>query len=213
LLGFADREWRRIWRASETPAQAGDNGGQERKDHHGDDYIMDALTDIGNERGQEVASQDGAAAPDAAADNVIDEIARIAHRRRAGHRRAEGTHDGHEAGEDDGFAAVRFVELVRTFEMAPLEKERVLAAVERQASLSPDPIANLVAGNRAERGQWQQRSDIQDMRGSEDSGRDQKGIAGKKEAEEKAGLDKHDGTDQKSPAPLNQALDVVWNRT
>ena len=87
-------------------------------------------------------------------------------------------------------------------------------------SLAPDPVADLVAADRAERDQRQQRADIQDMRRGENARGDQQGIAGKKEAEEKAGLHKNDDADQKRPAPLDQALDVVdecagvvgWNR-
>ena len=93
--------------------------------------------------------------------------------------------------------------------MPPLEEERVLAPVERLASLAADPVAHLVAANRAERHQRQQRGDIQDVRRCENSSRDQKGIAGKKEAKKKSGLHKNDGADQECPAPLNQALDVV----
>src|SRR5579862_8558497 len=143
-------------RAAQAPAQTSDDCGQERKYNDGGNHIMDTLTNIGYERGQEVASQNRAAGPDEPTDHVVGEITRIAHPRCAGHGWTEGAHDRHESGEDDRFAAVGLVEMVRTFEVPPLEEERVFAPVECLASLAPDPVAHLVAANRAERNQRQQ---------------------------------------------------------
>ena len=53
------------------------------------------------------------------------------------------------------------VELAGALQMAPLEKQRILPAVQRAARLSADPVPQLVTGDAAHAGRYQQRKQIQ----------------------------------------------------
>lgn len=82
---------------------------------------MNPAAEVWHEFADGVATEDHAANPEDAAGNVIGEVFGVAHLRGARDRRAEGPHDGNEAGKDDGFAAVFFVELMGANEMLALE--------------------------------------------------------------------------------------------
>jgi len=75
--------------------------------------------------------------------------------------------------------------------------------------LPADPVTHLVAANRAENDERQQRVHIQDACGRENASRNKQGIAGEEEAYKKTSLNKNDCANQERPAPLNQALNVV----
>jgi hypothetical protein len=74
---------------------------------------MEILTDIRDARAGEVAAQQHAADPKSAAKNVIDEIGGVAHLRRAGNGRAEGSYDGNKARQNHRTSTIFLVKLVR----------------------------------------------------------------------------------------------------
>ena len=153
LLRFSGSQYSRLCCAG-VPSLSGAQGPNSRwqegkKDDHSN-YPMDALTDVGYERSEEVAAQGKTARPAAAPNDVISEVTGIAHAGRTSHGGTEGPHDGHESSEDHRLAAVAFVELMRAFEMAPLEEKRVFAPVQRLSCPPANPVANLVPNDGAD---------------------------------------------------------------
>ena len=71
----------------------------------------------------------------------------VVHFAHARHKRGKGAHDGHEAGEDDGFAAVFFVKSVGFGEVFGLEDFAVGAGEEFCAEIFADFKIGCVAQN------------------------------------------------------------------
>lgn len=184
-------------------AEGADYAGEQGEEHYDDDDVMDAVTKIGHEFADAVPAEDHAAYPEDAAKNVVGEVLRVIHSRGACHRRTEGAHDGNVAREDDGLAAVCFVEIVGAFEMGALEEERVRAIVNRAAGPASNGVAELVTGNGAEDGKGKQGPKIQEPRGGKDSGSDEKGIAGEKESNEEASFNEDDNANGQYTAPVD----------
>src|SRR5689334_6542185 len=170
---------------------------------------MNFLVDVGDRLAEGVAEENHAPDPEKPAADVVDQVARIAHSRGPGDRRAERADDGHEAGENDGLASVLFVKLVGTFEMASFEKARILALVEGLAGAASDPVAELVTGDRAKGDKAKKLGEVQGAGSGKDSGCDQQRIARQEKADEHPRFDKDDRADKQRPAPFNQAADVV----
>jgi len=84
--------------------------------------------------------------------------------------------------------------------VAAAEEERVLAAIKSGARRAADPIANLVADNRAKHDREQQPLKGNDAGSGKDSGGDEQGITGKEKADEKASFNEDDRADQRSAA-------------
>src|SRR6266849_1248302 len=111
--------------------------------------VMDALADVRNRAAQRVAAENHGADPKNPAKNVEDQVAGVRHLRGASDGRAEGSNDGNEAREDDGPAAIFFIEVMGALKVAAPEEERVFAAVESRPRRAANPVANLVAHNSA----------------------------------------------------------------
>ena len=104
-------------------AQDANDGREDRDDSDHDDDVVDFLADVGDGAAEEIAAENCGGDPGDAADDVEHHVTRIRHFRGAGDRWAEGADDGDEAGEDDGAAAVLFVELMSALKMAAAEEE------------------------------------------------------------------------------------------
>src|SRR5205807_4378350 len=107
---------------------------------------MDALADVRNDRTQEIAGQNKSRTPAAPPHHIERQITHIAHLRSSRDGRAESTHDGHETRQNHRFAAIMLVKVVRSLQMATLEKGRILATIKRLPRMPPNPIAQLIAG-------------------------------------------------------------------
>src|SRR5260370_3622158 len=106
---------------------------------------MDASADIRNRAAQRVAAENHGADPKNPSKNVEGQVAGVRHLCRTGDGRAEGSNDGNEARENDGTAAIFFVEVVGALKMAAPEEERVFAAVESCTCRAANPVADLIA--------------------------------------------------------------------
>ena len=111
---------------------------------------MKVLADVGDARSSYVATQDHAADPKYAAENVESQIARIRHAGCAGHRRAKRADNRYKARKNDCPSAIFLIEIVRALQMTTAKEERVLTLVQRRASFAAYPVSELVADNRAE---------------------------------------------------------------
>src|SRR5918998_5894416 len=105
--------------------------GGEREEDDDDDDPLDVLFELDaegalDERAEEVAGEDHAEDPGEAADHVVGDELPVGHLRRARHDGREGADDGDEARDDDRLAAVLLVKLMRLFEVARAEDERLL---------------------------------------------------------------------------------------
>src|SRR6267143_6335363 len=122
----------------------------------------------------------------------------IRHFRSAGDGRTERSNEGDEASEDHGADAIFFVEIMSPLKMAAAEEERVLAAIESGARRAADPIANLIANNRAKHNRQQEPLEGNHAGRGENAGGDEQGITGQEKADEKASFDEDDRADQRS---------------
>src|SRR6266566_3579007 len=146
---------------------------------------------------ERIAAQDHGADPEDAAKNVEEQIAGIRHFRSASYRRAERANDRYKAGEDDGAAAIFFVEVMSALEMASPKKQRIFAAIQSGACRAADPIANLITYDSAEHHRDKQPSQGDDAAGRKNARGDQEGISGKEKADKETGLDKDDGANER----------------
>jgi len=93
--------------------------------------------------------------------------------------------------------------------VAALKEKRILTAIEGLASLTSNPVSQLVADNCTQNHQWQERFNVHDACCGKNTGGDQKGIAGKEKTDKESRLDENNQADQGDTAPVNQSLNVV----
>lgn len=178
---------------------ADDGGHQGKHDDNGDD-VMDALADVGNRAAQGVTAENHGADPENSSKNVEGKIARIRHLRRAGDRGTERSNDGNEARENDGAAAIFFIEIMSALKVAAAEEKRVLAAVECSARGAADPVADLIAHNGAEHDGEEQPFERDHAGGGKNAGGDEQGVTGQEEADKETGFDEDNRADERGAA-------------
>ena len=188
------------------------SGGHQRDRDYDRDDVVNALVYIRHGAAQRVAEQSHAPHPGDPADDVVCEVARVLHSRRARHRRAERANDGYESREDDRLSAIGFVELLRALQVALLKEAGILALEESRPSLPADEVANLVSSYRAQRDQRQQPRQFQLAGSGEHARSHQQRIPGQEEPHEHPGFDEDDYADHQRAAPLDQAADIVKPR-
>ncbi len=172
-----------------------DNRGKHgNDDDHGND-VMNPSADIGNQATEKITTQDHRSDPEDAAKNVEEQIAGIGHFRGAGDGRAERSNDRNEARQDDGPAAIFFVEVMGALKMASPEEERVFAPVQGRARRAANPIPNLVAHDGTKHDGQEEPFERNHAGSRENSRGHQKGITGKKKTYKKAGFNEDDRTD------------------
>src|ERR1700740_489125 len=110
---------------------------------------MDILADIRDGMTEQETAGNGRRDPEDTAEDVEEQITSIGHFGCAGDRRAEGTNDGREARENDGAAAIFFIENGTALQVAPPEEERGLAFVESGAGRAANRVAELIADDGA----------------------------------------------------------------
>src|SRR6266404_1803716 len=116
-IGRSCRRWRF------TAFQDANDSGKNR--YNGDDGndVVDVFTDVGYRAAETVAAENHGAHPENSAENIERQIATVGHAGCASDRRAECSNDGNKTREDDGAAAVLFVEIVCALQMATPEKK------------------------------------------------------------------------------------------
>src|ERR1700751_2529286 len=110
---------------------------------------MNVLADIRDGMTEQETTGNGSTDPEDAAEDVEEQITPVGHVGGAGNRRAKGTDDGGETGENDRAAAILFIEVVSALQMAAGEEEGGFALLERGAGRSSDPVAELIADDSA----------------------------------------------------------------
>jgi hypothetical protein len=93
---------------------------------------------------------------------------------------------------------------VSALQMAAAEKQRIFATIQRWARRAPNPIAKLVAGNRAEDAGDEQPAKRNYILPRENAGSDKQGIARQKKSNEESCLNKNDGANQAGATPTDQ---------
>jgi len=91
-----------------------DDGRQDREENDNGNDVVNALAYVGNGTAQSVAAENHGADPEDSTEDIKCEVAGIGHLGGAGNRRTKGSDDRNEASQDDGSAAVFFVEIVST---------------------------------------------------------------------------------------------------
>jgi hypothetical protein len=177
-----------------------DNGGQNRKENHDSNHVVDALADIGDGMSQGIAAQDHGSDPENSTADVESEVPSIRHFRDASDGRAERSNDRNKARENHGPAPVFFVELMRALKMAAAEEEGIFSAVERRAGRAADPITDLVTHDGAKHYREQQPLQGDDVGRRKNPCGDQQGITGEKKADKKSGFDENDAANERSAA-------------
>src|ERR1700723_2145745 len=77
LIGLRHFDRRRI--SSRVGSPCRDAGGNKGDNDHGGDDVVDALVDVGHAAAERVAEQDHAPDPEKTTEDVVGEIARVAH--------------------------------------------------------------------------------------------------------------------------------------
>ena len=89
--------------------------------------------------------------PGYTADEIIEPEFSLVHGHDTGDDRRKGPDNGEEAGEDDGLAAMFFIELFGLIKIFFLEQPVILTMKKERAALVPEPIAQGIAGNTTDR--------------------------------------------------------------
>ena len=84
--------------------------------------------------------------------------------------------------------------------MAAAKEERILAAVEGRSSRAADPVTNLIAHDGAEHDRQKKPFDGDYAGSGKNTRGDKQRIAGKEEADKKAGFHKNNRADEGGPA-------------
>lgn len=126
-------------------AQHFDDGGKDRDDDDGDDEQLEVML-YERQVSEKVACIAEQRHPGGSADQVEQHEAGVMHSAHSGDERCESTDDGHEPRENDGFAAVFFVERLRLVYVALLENPGIRIAEEPAAEEVADHVVAGVAG-------------------------------------------------------------------
>ena len=122
---------------------------QERQDDDGQDDQRKILFDE-RQVAEEVAAVQKRGGPEHAAGHIVTLKPAVAHAAGARHERREGAHDRHEAGDDDGFTAVPFEELVGAIQIGLLENPGI-GAKHLFPQVAADRIIDRIAGDGGKR--------------------------------------------------------------
>src|SRR5467141_1970732 len=128
---------------------ADDCGKPGNHDNNGND-VMDARTNVRDRAAQSVAAEDHGGNPKNPSTNVEGYVAGVGHLRGTGDGRAERSNDGNETRQDDGPAAIFFIEIMGALQVAAPEEEGLFAAVKSCTGRAANPVANLIAHDGAE---------------------------------------------------------------
>ena len=88
-------------------------------------------------------------------------------------------------------------------EMTAPEKKRIFAPVQCRSRGTPDPVANLIAGNRAKHHRRKQPLERDYAGGRENARGNQQGITGKEKAYEESSFDENDRADERRAAAVD----------
>ena len=132
------------------------------------------------------------------ADDVEEEELALVHLGDAHDHRDKGPDDGDEAGQDQRLAAVLFEEGVGAFHVLALEQPGIGLVEDRRAGLGTDQVAGLVAHDGRHDDQRREGPDVEldGVRGDQEAGREQHGVAGQEEADQQARFREDDAADQ-----------------
>ena len=162
---------------------------------------------------EEVAQGHQAADPGHGADHAEHDEARVVHLRHAGDEGREGPHDGQEARQGHGLAAVAFVELMGAVEVVAAEYLRVGVAEQPLAEGPADHVVGAVAGDRRDHQQPAEQPWVHAAGGADGAGDEQQRVAGEERSHHQAGFtedhQEQDGVDPDACLGLAIAQSIV----
>lgn len=126
---------------------------------------------------EEVATEDKDRRPEKIATDTIGQKTRIGHATDTRDKWRKGTNDRHKSGNDNGFAAVLFVELVGFLQVFFLDKPGLLSLQDLVADQFADVIVGVVSDNRCAENQDEDELDVQRSSACEGSRSKQQRIA------------------------------------
>lgn len=170
-----------------------DSGRQHGEDNDAQDNGDEVAVDIRNEAAQVVAGQRDADPPGQAADDVIGNELGIGHAPHPGEYGGKRPDDRHEAGQDNGLAAVLLVELLGALEVMFMEEQRFLPLEDLPAHPVAEPIAHRVACDGGDKGDYTQRHDVKNALGGQETRREEQTIPGQEKADQEARFGKDNG--------------------
>ncbi|BBG28987.1 regulator of polyketide synthase expression [Zymobacter palmae] len=143
-----------------------------RQDRHHDDADNHQLEIALNPRGptKEVARIGQQQHPHHRPNDVIGQESAIAHAPHARHERRKGAHDGHETSNDDGLAAVAFIERLRAFQMLALEQLGIRVAKQLFTKEMPDGIVDRIPQHSSAQHQQHHQVDVEAVVGTRRQG-------------------------------------------
>ena len=112
--------------------------------------------------------------PNNAAGDVVKNETPVSHASDAGHKGGKGADNRDEAGEENGLAAVLFVEFIGLIKIFPFKKKAFFLIKDAGAEKFSQGVINRITGNRGHGQNEQQQLDLQAAQGG-------KGTQGKKE--------------------------------
>ena len=159
-----------------TRAKDADDRGQHGKHDNDGNDVMYARADVRNRSAQSVAAEDHGADPKNSPTHVKGNVIEVGHPCSAGDGRAKRSNNGNEARENDGPAAIFFIEVMGALKVAAPEEERVFAAVKSRTRRAANPVANLIAYDGAKHDGQEKPLQGDDASSGENSGGYQQGI-------------------------------------
>src|SRR5690242_13223001 len=136
-----------------------------------------------------IASKDQGSYPENASKNVERNVTPVRHFGRACNGWTKRSNDWNKTREDHGPPTVLLIKIMRALQMAAPKEKGVFAAVKRRACRPPDPVADLIARNRAQH-HWEKQPFERDYAGGRKNARSyQQGITGQEETDKEPGFD------------------------
>src|SRR4051812_45059608 len=120
------------------------------------------LVNSRNVAAQEISDEQHTPDPTESTDNVVNRVTPVSHLPNSGHDRHECAYDRHESRNDDGLAAVSFIELVGASEMLLVEQQRIFTREQLRAGRLADRIADGVSKDRRDGQQESEQPHIED---------------------------------------------------
>jgi len=169
------------------------DGGDDREHDDGDDDQLEVVLDewlLAEESADEGEQDD----PADAAGDVVEGESGVGHLADAGDEGGEGSDDGDETGEDDGLAAVFFVELVGVGQVLLVQQARVFPREDLGAELVADGVVDGVAedGGDGHEDHGEGEVDFEDAGGGQCADGEEEGVAGEEGGDDEAGFAEED---------------------
>ncbi len=166
----------------------------------------------------EVAERCNTNGPNEPTDDIECQEPSVVHLAGTGNDGGERTNNRHKTSDDDGLAAMFFVELLGFLDVTLLEYARIGLLKDMWPGFTPEPVANSIAGNRSdeeqdeEKPKWYGHITRQDVCVVEHASGKEQAVTWQEKADKQARLGKNNKNNCEDAEPDNQVDEVkTWD--